>query len=130
MTSTHDSLRVWIAVASAVASNVTMSLICTGPGAGRFVAWTAAAMVAPAAKPKAVRRFMELPLELLSESNRHLPVAKGQKRSLLRNLRMREESWRPDFLFGGDGTALAAQDRGLKICLLWKQGDDLGDLDH
>jgi hypothetical protein len=34
-------------------------------------------MVAPAAKPKAVRRFMEPSLELLSESNRHLPVAKG-----------------------------------------------------
>src|SRR5580692_8391187 len=35
----------------------------------------------------------------------------------------------PDFLFGSDGTALAAQDRDLKICLLWKQGDDFGVLD-
>ena len=74
-------------------------------------------MVVPAAKPNAVRRLMEPFLELLSESNRHLLVAKGQKRSFR-------------FLFGSDGTALAAQDRDLKICLLRKQGDDFGDLDH
>ena len=84
MTSTQESVRLWIAVASAVASSATMSLSCVAPRVGRGIAWTAVAMVAPAAKPRAVRRLIEPLFELLSEYKYHLLVAQGSiKRSLL-----------------------------------------------